>query len=103
MHYSIIIILILGLTVSALAQRRGTDHVFSTIFPACKPVGDAMRSKFVEFLRSGQIGPRACKGQNQATCTKNDVKKVRCAVTEAPSDECVAQIKAFIQGNECNA
>ncbi|GBL84256.1 hypothetical protein AVEN_118644-1 [Araneus ventricosus] len=102
MHSSIVIALVLSLTASALAQRRKAE-VFSAMFPACKSVGDAMQTKFMDYLRSGQIGPRACKGQNQATCAKNDVKKVRCAVTEASSEECVAQINAFIQGNDCNA
>ncbi|GFY37238.1 uncharacterized protein TNIN_496201 [Trichonephila inaurata madagascariensis] len=72
------------------------------LFPACKPMADAMRDKHRELMQDGKIGPRNCQQQDRRACMQNDMKIVRCAITETPSTECMDQLNAFMQRDMCS-
>ncbi|GFU46568.1 uncharacterized protein NPIL_98721 [Nephila pilipes] len=72
------------------------------LFPACKQMSDTMREKHKELMQNGQIGPRNCQQQDRRACMQNDMKTVRCAITEKPSKDCMDQFIAFMQGDTCS-
>ncbi|CAL1292299.1 unnamed protein product [Larinioides sclopetarius] len=55
-----------------------------------------------ELHKADQIGHRACSDENRENCMKTDAMKVRCSATATPSEECIAELTAYLQGETCN-
>ncbi|KAF8770915.1 hypothetical protein HNY73_018392 [Argiope bruennichi] len=72
------------------------------MFPACETMAESMRAKNRELKESGEIGHRNCKEEDPKVCKLRDMEKVRCAMTDEPSQECTDEILAYIQGDICN-
>ncbi|GIY54023.1 uncharacterized protein CDAR_67381 [Caerostris darwini] len=72
------------------------------LFSACAEMGQALRQKHTEMMKNGEIGYRNCQGGDISTCRQKDMKTVRCAVEEKPSQKCMDQIMAFMTGDICN-
>ncbi|GBL84269.1 hypothetical protein AVEN_118654-1 [Araneus ventricosus] len=115
MHSSVTFLFVLSLLVAALAgekskgrNRHGPDHrgprkhPANIMFPACETFVDAMDNSAHSLMKANQIGPDACPDENLEDCMQTDAMKVRCSVEKAPSEECMAQMTAFLQGNTCN-
>ncbi|KAF8770911.1 hypothetical protein HNY73_018388 [Argiope bruennichi] len=80
------------------------ENVFIRLFPACEELVRAVENKAIDFSRNNEIGPETCEDEDnyESTCFVNDAIKTRCAVPEMPSEECMAQMKAFVQADVCN-
>ncbi|GIZ05130.1 hypothetical protein CEXT_465031, partial [Caerostris extrusa] len=53
----------------------------------------------MSMMKNGEIGYRNCQGE---IFQLKDMKTVRCAVQEKPSQKCMDQIMAFMTGDICN-
>ncbi|XP_055953342.1 uncharacterized protein LOC129989052 [Argiope bruennichi] len=107
MQSSVTFLFVLSLVVAALAEddrpRRGPrENPINLMFPACTPFADAIEENAKTLSKGNMIGPRACKEENPDDCIKSDSLKVRCSVEETPSEECIAQLTAFLLGDTCN-
>ncbi|GBL84274.1 hypothetical protein AVEN_118659-1 [Araneus ventricosus] len=102
------IAIVLNLAVSGIAQESDgppeRENVFIKLFPACEPFVRAFENQAIDFVRKDEIGPESCADEEyyEGACLENDAKKTRCAVPEMPSEECMAQMTAFMQGDVCN-
>ncbi|XP_055951556.1 uncharacterized protein LOC129987620 [Argiope bruennichi] len=110
MSFIVAFVLVLNLATSVFTQESdrsegppARENVFVKLFPDCKVFFDAMDNKIGELMDKDEIGYQTCKDPDYPkACFKADAIKTRCAVSEMPSEKCMAQMIAFVQADVCN-
>ncbi|XP_042907766.1 uncharacterized protein [Parasteatoda tepidariorum] len=69
-------------------------------FSECKDFSNALKESKRELWTNREIGPSQCQG-NFDECVKQDMEKVRCRVTEPPSNQCIEKVTQYLQGEFC--
>ncbi|XP_055953310.1 uncharacterized protein LOC129989025 isoform X2 [Argiope bruennichi] len=83
-------------------RSRGPPPCIYDTFPTSGVQAGFIRTKQRELKENGEIGHRNCKEEDPKVCKLRDMEKVRCAMTDEPSQECTDEILAYIQGDICN-
>ncbi|XP_055953270.1 uncharacterized protein DDB_G0271670-like [Argiope bruennichi] len=69
------------------------------MIPDCEALGAAMWAKYDELTQSGEMSFNSCEDvDNPDVCIRQDIEKVRCAVTESIPKECMDKILTFVRG-----
>ncbi|XP_042907765.1 uncharacterized protein [Parasteatoda tepidariorum] len=81
-------------------HRRGKTVIMIPLYEECQNFTASMQSMFKELWTNREIGPSQCQG-NFDECVKQDMEKVRCRVTEPPSNQCIEKVTQYLQGEFC--
>ncbi|GFU46574.1 hypothetical protein NPIL_98741 [Nephila pilipes] len=81
----------------------GPNFVVKALFPACLPFSNIMENKAFDLSKQGKLmGLEPCDQKHLEPCIEKDANTLRCEVPEEPSEECMAQITAFLKRQNCN-
>ncbi|GBL84282.1 hypothetical protein AVEN_118664-1 [Araneus ventricosus] len=89
-------------TNTAYEAERSAPTIYDML-PSCENLGEAMWTKYDELMQNGEMSSNSCQEDDPDVCTRQDIEKVRCAVTEGIPQECMDEIMAFMRGGDvCN-
>ncbi|GFY58078.1 uncharacterized protein TNIN_104011 [Trichonephila inaurata madagascariensis] len=94
------VLVVLTLVESSRPPPRGPNPGVKALIPACLPFSNAVDER-IRDMEGEFSGPRDCTEENIEECIRRDVNKVRCGLTEKPSEECIDQIVSFLQNDTC--